>query len=111
MAGAVIIELHIFGALLIGHAIADSLLQPPGLSQGKRSTRGSERWRALGAHGAVHGFFVALILAPAFGLAEAVAHALIDRAKGRGWISNEIDQILHVACKAIWLGLYLKWEC
>lgn len=106
-----IMELHIFGALLVCHAIADSLLQPPGLSQGKRSTRASERWRSLGAHGAVHGFFVALILAPVFGLVEAVAHALIDRARGRGWISTEIDQILHVACKSIWLGLYLKCEC
>lgn len=106
-----IMELHIFGALLICHALADSLLQPPALSQGKRSTRVSERWRSLGAHGAVHGFFVALILAPAFGLAEMAAHMMIDRAKGRGWISAEIDQILHVACKSIWLGLYLKWEC
>lgn len=104
-------EILLFGALLLGHAAGDSLLQPPGLSQGKRSTRASERWRSLGAHGAVHGFFVALILAPAFGVAEMAAHMMIDRAKGRGWISAEIDQILHVACKSIWLGLYLKWEC
>ena len=104
-------EILLFGALLLGHAAADALLQPPGLSQGKRSTRASERWRSLCAHGAVHGFFVAVLLAPAFGILEAVAHAVIDRAKGRGWIGNEIDQILHVACKCIWLGLYLKGLC
>lgn len=101
----------LFGALLLGHTAGDSLLQPPGLSAGKRSTRGSERWRSLGAHGAVHGFFVAVLLSPLLGLAELFAHAAIDRAKGRGMISNEIDQILHVACKCIWLGLYLKGLC
>lgn len=106
-----IMELHLFGALLIGHALADALLQPPALSQGKRSDRVSERWRSLGAHGAVHGFMVSLILSPLIGLAELVAHMAIDRSKGRGWISTEIDQILHVACKAIWLGLYLKGLC
>lgn len=101
----------LFGALLLGHAAADSLLQPPGLSRGKRAECFTERWRSLGAHGAIHGFFVALLLSPLLGVAEAVAHAAIDRAKGRGMISNEIDQILHVACKCIWLGLYLKGLC
>lgn len=104
-------EILLFGALLLGHAFADSLLQPPGLSQGKRSSRASERWRSLAAHGAIHGFFVAIILSPLLGLAEMIAHAMIDRSKGRGMISNEIDQILHVACKCIWLGLYLKGLC
>ena len=104
-------EILLFGALLLGHAAGDSLLQPPGLSQGKRSTRASERWRSLGAHGAVHGFFVAILLSPLLGIAELLSHAAIDRAKGRGMISNEIDQILHVACKCIWLGLYLKGLC
>lgn len=101
----------LFGALLLGHAAGDSLLQPPGLSCGKRSTRASERWRSLAAHGAIHGFFVAVLLSPLLGVAELIAHATIDRAKGCGMISNEIDQILHVACKCIWLGLYLKGLC
>lgn len=94
-------------ALLFGHVLADTLLQPPALSCGKRSTRGSERWRSLGAHGAIHGFFVAIVLSGPLGIAEAVSHALIDRAKARSLISAEIDQILHVACKALWLGLFL----
>lgn len=101
----------LFAALLAGHAIADTLLQPPALSAGKRSTRGSERWRSLGAHGAAHGFFVALLLSPLLGLAEAVIHPAIDRAKGRGWIGMEADQLLHVACKILWLALYFEGIC
>jgi len=101
----------LFAALLAGHAIADLALQPAGLSAGKRSTRASERWRTLAAHGACHGFFVCLILSAPLGLAEAVSHALIDRGKGRGWYGNEVDQSLHVACKILWLALYLEGIC
>lgn len=41
--------------------------------------------------------------------AEMLAHALIDRGKGRGWYGLIPDQVLHVVCKAAWvLALWLQ---
>ena len=40
-------------------------------------------------------------------LMEAVAHAAIDYAKCAGRISFGEDQVLHIACKVVWLGLWM----
>jgi hypothetical protein len=99
------IELAVtFLALLVGHYAADSILQPDGVAQGKRDPDFATRWRWLGLHGAAHGFFVGLVTgSPVLALAEAVAHAGIDRLKGRGWYGMKVDQGLHVVCKVGWI--------
>ena len=103
--------LILFGALLVGHAIADKTLQPSYVSTGKRSPDAVERWRWLGLHGACHGLFVSLVLGPVLGLLEVAAHAAIDRGKGAGLYGMKVDQSLHVACKILWLALYLEGIC
>lgn len=61
---------------------------------------------ALALHAAQHGAVVAGATgSPLLGLAEFVAHAAIDAAKGRRYIDTITDQLLHVACKAIWVWL------
>lgn len=95
----------IFAAMLAGHYIADRVLQPGWLSQHKRSDALLNRWQALALHGVAHGFFVALITGSAvLAVAEAIAHAAIDRGKGRGWYGMKTDQALHVLCKLAWIA-------
>lgn len=91
--------------LMMFHAVADGPLQA-GLNDKRNNPA------ALVSHGIVHGFFVALVLGPALGLAEAIAHCGIDYAKGRGWLGhrhvNLIDQALHVACKVLWIAIAMR---
>lgn len=101
----------IFGAMLVGHYVADKILQPGGVSLGKRDPDPMTAWRWLGLHGSAHGFFVGLATgSPLLAVAELVAHALIDRGKCKGLYGLIPDQALHVACKVAWvlaLGLWL----
>ncbi|MEB3322380.1 MAG: DUF3307 domain-containing protein [Synechococcaceae cyanobacterium] len=58
------------------------------------------------SHSAIHGLAVALLTdRPLLGLAEAVLHAGIDRLKCAGCYNLAVDQVLHLACKALWVAL------
>lgn len=95
--------------LLVGHALADYPLQGDFLAKAKNRTApitGVPWWQALAAHAAIHAGFVAVITGSvALGLAEFVAHFVIDDAKCRGRLSFNADQALHVACKVAWAVL------
>jgi hypothetical protein len=92
--------------LLIGHAVADSLLQPPWLSIRKRESDWTVRLQALALHGAAHALPVALITQqPLLAILELFAHPLIDDLKARGMYGLKTDQLLHVACKVLWIVL------
>lgn len=98
----------IFALLLFAHALADYPLQGDYLAQAKnRHTPAGAKgvWvHALASHAAIHGGFVGVITGSlSLGLAEAVAHALIDYAKCEGLINYHVDQALHVACKVAWV--------
>jgi hypothetical protein len=99
--------LVIFAFLIVGHALCDYPLQGEFLARAKNRTApiaGVPFWQALSAHAIIHGGAVALITGmPMLGLAEAVAHWLIDDAKCRGRIGFNQDQLLHVACKITWV--------
>lgn len=93
--------------LVVGHALADYPLQGDFLSKAKNRAApipGVPWWQALGAHSVIHGGMVGLITGIWWlGVAEAVAHTLIDDAKCTGKISFSWDQALHLVCKFVWL--------
>jgi hypothetical protein len=99
--------------MLVGHAIADFALQTHELSSTKRRTSAGEMpWQvALSAHSAIHAGSVALVTGSVFlGTLELLAHSLIDFAKCEGFLGEGrqamwTDQLLHVACKAMWISL------
>ncbi len=97
--------------LLAAHALADYPLQGDFLAKAKNRAApipGVPFYQALGAHAVIHSGFVALITGVWWlGLAEVVAHALIDDAKCTGKIDFNTDQVLHVACKLFWVSVAL----
>jgi hypothetical protein len=101
----------ILALLLAGHALADYPLQGDFLARAKNRfapVAGVPWYQALGAHAAIHGGFVGVVTGSLWlGMAEFVAHFLIDDAKCAGRVSYNQDQMLHVACKAAWaLAIY-----
>jgi hypothetical protein len=99
-------------ALLMGHALADYPLQGDFLARGKNASApipGVPWQTILASHALIHAGFVWLFTGSLWlGLAEFVAHALIDHAKCTGRLGSNperafnIDQGLHVACKVLW---------
>ncbi|MFM0405313.1 DUF3307 domain-containing protein [Paraburkholderia dipogonis] len=98
--------LQLFSALLIGHVVADYPLQGDFLSRAKNRFMpipGVPWYQALGAHVLIQGGAVWLITGIWWlGMLELVCHALIDDTKCRSGISFNVDQTLHVLCKAVW---------
>ena len=101
--------------LLIGlHALCDYPLQGDFLARGKNHSNpipGVPWYQCLLAHAAIHGMAVGLVLGPALGMAEFVAHAVTDYRKCAGYFGvNEeafnMDQSIHVACKVLWVSVY-----
>lgn len=95
--------------LLVGHALADYPLQGDFLAKAKNRAApidGVPWGQALAAHALIHaGFVVAVTGSLWLGLAEFVAHAIIDDAKCRGRIGFNSDQLLHVMCKVAWVAI------
>ena len=61
------------------------------------------RWW-LTAHAGTHGFVVACLTGiPLLGVAEMIAHSLIDFGKCRLGYKMIVDQMLHWTCKFIWM--------
>jgi hypothetical protein len=97
--------------LLAGHALGDYAFQSGFLAEAKnRHTEiGRAHWvAALPAHALIHGALVLAVTGSvALGLAETVAHGVIDWCKTEGWIGFYVDQTLHAFCKVLWLVLVL----
>lgn len=104
---------ELFAALIIGHAIADYPLQGDFLAKAKNRTAplpGVPWQQALAAHASIHAGAVWLITGSIWlGLAELMAHAIIDDAKCRGRLSFDTDQALHIACKVLWVVIAWVW--
>lgn len=99
--------------MLIGHAVADYPLQGDWLSKAKNPTlvlvADETIWPlALLSHAAIHAGAVRLVsgswLLAAF---EFIAHTAIDYSKCRGRIGYNADQALHLACKLVWVILFM----
>ena len=95
-----------FALLLFAHALADYPLQGDFLAKGKNRTSpipGIPWQHPMAAHCVIHGGLVGLVTGTVWlGIAETVAHWLIDDAKCRGRFGYHTDQALHVACKVLW---------
>lgn len=91
--------------MLIGaHWVCDYPLQGQFLSDAK--VNGPLRFYHLVAHAGIHGAAVALVTGNVWlGLAEWVAHTVIDELKVRGKTTFALDQVLHIVCKAVWWGI------
>lgn len=92
------------------HFIADFQLQSDFIAANKVPGRHPGWPWIMTAHAAAHGAVVAFILDPRFGVAEFVAHWIIDYAKtkgifGDGRVSMFVDQVIHISLKLVWLGL------
>lgn len=109
--------LVLFFTLMIGHAVADFVLQPAPMSRGK-NRRNSIKLREeygpgfppwyywLSSHALTHAGAVFIITGSALcAVLEALAHFLIDLGKCERFYNFHIDQILHVACKLLYIVL------
>lgn len=103
---------ELFLALIAAHALADYPLQGDFLAKAKNRTApipGVPWWQALSAHAAIHGGAVGLLTGIWWlGVAEFVAHWLIDDAKCTGKIGFNQDQALHIAFKVAWVAIFWK---
>ena len=103
--------------LLVGHAVADFSLQTDSMAKGKNRNRPVDMsvvppgqkytpswfyW--LTTHALIHGGAVCLITGDCrLGMAETVAHWVIDFGKCENFFGIHIDQTLHVVCKLAWV--------
>ncbi len=108
----------LFFAFCIGHALADFPLQGDFLAHGK-SRHAKPVALATGnappkllwvfcltAHALIHaGFVWCLSGRVLLGLAEFVAHWIIDFVKCEGRTSFETDQFLHLFAKVVWIAM------
>lgn len=97
--------LEMFALLAMGHFLGDFGLQSDRMAvekcPGRDATLPWPWW--LIAHGAIQGFLVAVISGlPLLGLAEWLAHTLVDYGKCRGRFGLNTDQALHLLCKLVW---------
>lgn len=101
-------------SLLCSHAVCDFALQSDVMAKGKnrhnRTTpppgaKYQPSWAHwLTAHALIHGAGVALVTGIWWlGLAETVAHWLIDFNKCDNRYGINTDQSLHITCKIVWL--------
>lgn len=99
--------------LLVGHAVGDFALQTDWMVRAKNPNRPPPRslspradlvWvHILTAHALIHGGAVALATgSAALGVAETVAHWVIDYGKSNRWYGFHVDQFLHLGCKLLW---------
>ena len=100
--------------LLIGHAVADYVLQSDQMIVRKNprwlnsldSGHGPWWWTML-AHSAINGSFVSLLTGNiAYGMVETVLHFLLDWAKCLGKINAVEDQAGHILSKVLIAGAY-----
>lgn len=103
--------------LLCGHAIADFALQtdwiacnknrhyaPKGYDPALHGPQQSIWPYVLTSHSLIHGLMVYLATGSLeLGIAETIAHWMIDFGKCEKWYGIHLDQWLHIGCKILWL--------
>ena len=111
---------YIFVSLIFAHSLTDLALQPDHI--GLRKNRlyhhirfdGSKIYHHwpyyLVGHGLINGTGVWLVTTSVtLGLAESLAHSIIDFTSCERWIPFWLDQVLHVFCKVAWVFCWITW--
>lgn len=89
--------------LVAAHYIGDFALQNDFIAKFKVQGSAPFWFHVLIAHCMIHGLGVYLATGRVeLGLAEVLAHGIIDSLKGRGQLSFNTDQAIHLICKVIW---------
>lgn len=102
-----IASIAMFTGLLAGHALADGPLQQGWVGRLKGSPHLGRRAVGYAVHGTTHAGLVLMLTGSlALFAAELVAHVTIDAIKKTGAYGNVVDQILHVACKVLWVWIW-----
>ncbi len=102
--------LQMLAYLLAAHALCDYPLQGDWLSKAKNPTLtlvpGETIWPlALASHSLIQAVAVKLITGSwVLGAAEFVLHFAIDYSKCKGRFGYNVDQLLHIACKVLWVA-------
>ena len=101
--------------MVIGHAIADFVLQPDAMGFGKNRNNDAQKTKGalfphwyywMTSHALVHAGAVYLLTGNIYiGLVELVLHWIIDFCKCEGWFNVHIDQSLHLFCKVGYCAL------
>jgi hypothetical protein len=103
--------LHLLWWFVVGHALADFVLQSSAMARGKSRSHqgepGEPPWYYwLTSHALIHGGVVTIIAGSAgLGLAEFIAHWLIDFGKCENLYGFNTDQLFHLICKLIWISI------
>ena len=103
--------------LLVSHAVCDYVLQTDAMRLGKSRRRDMQKeygaefppWIVwITSHALTHGGGVYLVTGSWIaGALETVLHAVIDHQKCEERISFNVDQALHLLCKAAWLVFFV----
>lgn len=95
--------------LIAAHSLCDYPLQGDFLARAKNRLAPLPEvpwYLALGSHASIHGAAVGLVTGMWWlGLAEFVAHFIIDDLKCKRAITFGADQLLHFICKVGWVAV------
>lgn len=102
--------MDIFFLLLFSHALGDFAFQSEYMVKQKQPQKNKDSWYIfLLSHSVIHGgligFFTGSFL---LAMLETVCHFVIDYGKMQGKYDIQIDQLLHVICKALWVLLIIN---
>lgn len=110
--------LHLTALLALGHNLGDWALQSDTVAQAKNGYKPHSlhqfvpwQYFMLG-HAATHGAIVYMVtFSLPLAILETIFHFAIDTLKCSGRINIHHDQLMHYACKVIWVFLYfnLSW--
>jgi hypothetical protein len=101
--------LALIAGFLVMHALADFPLQGDFIAKQKSRAKSDNRsiWIvSLSAHSVIHAGGVWLVSGSlTFAAIELILHALIDLGKGEDKFGLITDQLLHLACKVVYVAL------